>query len=169
MNSFLFRVAEVFFKQKREQISKLTFVFPNRRAGLFFRNYLSELTEKPLFSPEILTVNECFASASSLQMSDKLSNLFLIYRTYREISKSEESFDSFVFWGEMLLNDFDEVDKYLVDARQLFRNVTELNEIERLFNVLSGRQIEAIRQFWKNFIPVSEEKTKEQFIKMELK
>jgi hypothetical protein len=64
----------------------------------------------------------------------------------------------------MLLNDFDEVDKYLVDARQLFRNVTELNEIERLFNVLSDRQIAAIRQFWKNFIPVSEEKTKEQFI-----
>lgn len=164
MNSFLFRVANVFFKEEREQLSKLTFVFPNRRAGLFFRNYLSQLTEKPLFSPEILTINECFASASTLQMSDKLSNLFHVYRIYRTISKSDESFDSFIFWGEMLLNDFDEVDKYLVDARQLFQNVTELNEIEQLFNVLSDRQIDAIRQFWKNFIPVSEEKTKEHFI-----
>lgn len=164
MNSFLYRVAEAFYNNEKEQLSKLTFVFPNRRAGLFFRKYLSELTDKPLFSPEILTINECFASASSLQSSDKLSNLFLIYRIYKEISKTEESFDSFIFWGEMLLNDFDEVDKYLVDAHQLFRNVTELNEIERLFNVLSDRQIAAIRQFWKNFIPVSEEKTKEQFI-----
>jgi len=164
MNSFLYRVSETFYNHEKEQLSHLTFVFPNRRAGLFFRKYLSELTDKPLFSPEILTINECFASASLLQSSDKLSNLFLIYRIYKKISKTDESFDSFVFWGEMLLNDFDEVDKYLVDAHQLFRNVTELNEIERLFNVLSDRQITAIRQFWKNFIPVSEEKTKEQFI-----
>ena len=164
MNSFLYRVAETFYNQEREQLSNLTFVFPNRRAGLFFRKYLSELTDKPLFSPEILTINECFATASSLQLSDKLSNLFLIYRIYKHISKTDESFDSFIFWGEMLLNDFEEVDKYLVDARQIFRNITELNEIERLFNVLSERQIDAIRQFWKNFIPVSEEKTKEQFI-----
>jgi len=164
MNSFLYRVAEAFYTNEREQLSKITFVFPNRRAGLFFRKYLSELTDKPFFSPEILTINECFASASTLQPADKLSNLFLIYRIYKKISKTEETFDSFVFWGEMLLNDFDEVDKYLVDARQLFRNVTELNEIERLFNVLSDRQIAAIRQFWKNFIPVSDEKTKEQFI-----
>lgn len=164
MNSFLYRVAEAFYTNENEQVSKLTFVFPNRRAGLFFRKYLSELTSKPLFSPEILTINECFASASSLQLSDKLSNLFLLYSIYKKISTTDESFDSFIFWGEMLLNDFDEVDKYLVDAGQLFRNVTELNEIERLFNILSERQITAIRQFWKNFIPVSEEKTKEQFI-----
>jgi len=164
MNSFLYRIANTFYSNKNEQISNLTFVFPNRRAGLFFRKYLSEITDKPLFSPEILTINECFAAASTLQLSDKLSNLFLIYRIYKKLSNTDESFDSFVFWGEMLLNDFDEVDKYLVDARQLFQNVTELNEIELLFNVLNDRQIEAIRQFWKNFIPVSEEKTKEQFI-----
>jgi len=64
MNSFLYRIAEAFYNNEKEQLSKLTFVFPNRRAGLFFRKYLSELTDKPLFSPEILTINECFASAS---------------------------------------------------------------------------------------------------------
>jgi len=164
MSSFLFRVAETFYNQEKSGLSQLTFVFPNRRAGLFFRNYLSQLTDKPLFSPEILTINECFASASSLQPADKLSNLFRIYRIYRTISSTDESFDSFVFWGEMLLNDFDETDKYLVDARQLFQNVTELNEIERLFNTLTENQMEVIRHFWKNFIPVSEEKTKEEFI-----
>lgn len=164
MESFLSRVAKVYYENQKEQINKFTFVFPNRRAGLFFQNYLSQMIDKPLFSPEILTINDCFASATHLQPADKLNNIFLIYRIYKQLSKSEETFDSFIFWGEMLLNDFDEVDKYLVDAKQLFQNITELNEIERLFNVLSDKQIDAIRQFWKNFIPVSEEKTKEQFI-----
>jgi hypothetical protein len=164
MNSFLYRVADAFYSTYNKDINKFTFVFPNRRAGLFFQKYISQLIDKPLFSPEILTINECFSSATQLQAADRLSNLFLIYKIYKQISKTEESFDSFIFWGEMLLNDFDEVDKYLVDAYQLFQNVTELNEIERMFNVLSERQISAIKQFWKNFIPVSEEKTKEQFI-----
>lgn len=164
MNSFLYRVAEAYYNTYGGHISDYTFVFPNRRAGLFFRMHLSQLTDKPLFSPEIITINDCFASASSLQIADRLNNLFLIYRIYKKISGSDESFDSFVFWGEMLLNDFDEVDKYLVDAKQIFRNVTELKEIEQLFNVLSDKQLEVIQQFWKNFLPVSEEKTKQEFI-----
>lgn len=164
MNSFLYRVAETYYNTYRGQLSDYTFVFPNRRAGLFFRMHLSQLAEKPLFSPEIITINDCFATASSLQTADRLNNLFLIYRIYKNISGSDESFDSFVFWGEMLLNDFDEVDKYLVDAKQIFRNVTELKEIEQLFNVLSDRQLEVIQQFWKNFLPVSEQKTKQEFI-----
>lgn len=164
MNSFLYRVAEKYFFEKRSDITNFTFVFPNRRASLFFRNYLSQITTSPLFSPELITINDCFSSGSSLLLADRLSNLFRIYKIYQRISGTQETFDSFVFWGEMLLNDFDEVDKYLVDAAQLFRNVTELNEIEQLFAILSDRQIDAIRQFWTNFIPASQEATKEQFL-----
>lgn len=164
MNSFLYRVAEKYYNTFQAQIANFTFVFPNRRAGLFFRMHLSQLTDKALFSPEIITINDCFSSASSLQAADKLNNLFLIYRIYKKISGTDESFDSFVFWGEMLLNDFDEVDKYLVNASQIFRNITELKELEQLFNVLTDKQLEVIQQFWKNFLPVSEEKTKEEFI-----
>ena len=97
-------------------------------------------------------------------MADRLSNLFKIYKIYKELSKSDETFDSFVFWGEMLLNDFEDIDKYKVDARQLFTNITELKEIDQLFNVFSEKQLEAIRQFWKNFVPVTEGKTTEEFI-----
>ena len=64
----------------------------------------------------------------------------------------------------MLLNDFEDIDKYKVDARQLFTNITELKEIDQLFNVFSEKQLEAIRQFWKNFVPVVEGKTSEEFI-----
>ena len=164
MNSFLYRIAQTYYSQHKESISDFSFVFPNRRAGLFFQRYLSEIAKKPIFSPEILTINECFSSVSGWQSADRLSSLFLLYRIYKEQSGSDESFDSFVFWGEMLLSDFNDVDKYRVDAKQLFTNITELKQIDQLFNVFSEKQVEAIRQFWSNFVPVTEGKTQEDFV-----
>ena len=164
MNSFLYRIAQVYYSEYKENICGLTFVFPNRRAGLFFQRYISEIAARPVFSPEILTINECFAAASHWQTADRLSNLFRLYRIYKEHSRTDETFDSFVFWGEMLLSDFEDVDKYLVDAKQLFTNITELKQIDQLFNVFSEKQVEAIRQFWSNFVPVTEGKTSEDFV-----
>ena len=164
MNSFLYRIAQTYYSKHKESISGFTFVFPNRRAGLFFQRYISEIAQKPIFSPEILTINECFSMASGWQTADRLSNLFKLYRIYKELSGSDETFDSFVFWGEMLLSDFEDVDKYRVDAKQLFTNITELKQIDQLFNVFSEKQVEAIRQFWSNFVPVTEGKSQEDFI-----
>ena len=164
MNSFLYRVAQTYYSHHTESISDLSFVFPNRRAGLFFQRYISQIAAKPIFSPEILTINECFSMASQWQTADRLSSLFRLYRIYIEQSGSDESFDSFVFWGEMLLSDFDDVDKYRVDARQLFTNITELKQIDQMFNIFSEKQVEAIRQFWSNFVPVTEGKSQEDFI-----
>jgi hypothetical protein len=164
MNSFLYRVAQIYYSEHKESISNFSFVFPNRRAGLFFQHYLSRIAAKPIFSPEILTINECFSMASKWQTADRFSNLFLLYQIYCEQSKSDETFDTFVFWGEMLLSDFDEVDKYLVDARQLFTNITELKEIDKLFIEFSENQLKAIQQFWKSFKPIKEGKTQKNFI-----
>ena len=164
MNSFLYRIAQVYYSEFSESISDLTFIFPNRRAGLFFQKYISEIAAKPVFSPGIITINECFAAASQWQTADRLSNLFRLYKIYKQQSQSEESFDSFVFWGEMLLSDFEDIDKYRVDANQLFTNITELKQIDQLFNIFSDKQVEAIRQFWSNFVPVTEGKTSEDFV-----
>jgi len=164
MNSFLYRIAHTYYAQKQSDISNFTFVFPNRRAGLFFQRYIAEVAQKPVFSPGIVTINECFSAASTWQTADRLSMLFRLYRIYKAQSGSDESFDSFAFWGEMLLSDFEDVDKYRVDAKQLFTNITELKQIDQLFNVFSDRQVEAIRQFWNNFVPVVEGKSQEDFI-----
>lgn len=164
MNSFLYRVAELFFQHFGNEISSHTFVFPNRRAGIFFQKYLSQIADKPVFSPEIITIDECFYSASELNISDRLSMIFSLYNIYKELSNSEENFDSFVFWGETLLSDFNEVDKYRVDAKQLFTNVRDLKEIDKLFNVFTENQIEAIREFWKNFTPVNENRSQQDFL-----
>ena len=163
MNSFLYRVAEVFFHHFENKINTYTFVFPNRRAGIFFQKYLSQIADKPIFSPQIITIDECFYSASELQLSDKLSMIFDLYDIYKELSKSDENFDSFVFWGETLLSDFNEIDKYRVDAQQLFTNVSDIKDIEKLFNVFTEAQIEAIREFWQNFTPVAENRSQQDF------
>jgi hypothetical protein len=164
MNSYLQRVAQAFYSHHETAISNFTFVFPNRRAGLFFQKYIAEIAQKPIFSPEIITINDCFALGSHWQTADRLSMLFRLYRIYKSHIKNDETFDTFVFWGEMLLSDFEDVDKYRVDAKQLFTNITELKQIDQLFNVFSDRQVEAIRQFWSNFVPVVEGKSQEDFI-----
>ena len=161
---FLHRLAKAFYTEHKADIRKFTFVFPNRRAGLFFRKYLMEFIEKPIFSPEIITVNDCFFNASTRKAADRTAELFRLYRIYKEISQTDESFDAFVFWGEMLLSDFNDVDKYEVDAPNLFRNVTGLKEIDWSKEYLSDEQRNAIEQFWNHFLPDIKSATKKEFI-----
>ena len=151
MKPFLYQVAALFYARYGVDVSRLAFVFPNRRTGLFFQKYLSEVAKRPLFSPAILTINDLFARLAKRQTADRISQLFLLYSHYIRLSGTDESFDDFLYWGELLLNDFDDIDKYMVDARQLFRNLSDLKEIEREFDYLSEEQIAAIRTFWSHF------------------
>ena len=153
MKPFLYQVATLFYQQYGAEIHRLAFVFPNRRAGLFFQKYLSEISEKPLFSPSILTINDLFMQLSGKHPADKIQMLFRLYELYKQRSGSSESFDEFIYWGEMLLNDFDDIDKYMVDARMLFRNVSDLKSLDDDFNYLSPEQVQAIRSFWSSFYP----------------
>ena len=164
MKPFLQRIAQAFYKEYGADVVERTFVFPNRRAGLFFQRYLSDAIDRPLFSPDVMTINECIQLAAREQPVDRLGALFRLYASYRKVSGSDEGFDNFVFWGEMLLADFDDVDKYLVDPRQLFTNVMELKEIDHRFNAFTENQIAAIREFWKNFDPVPDNSMSRNFV-----
>lgn len=164
MTPFLQQIASLFYNKHRGRLARLAFVFPNRRAGLFFKKYLAEQTDKPLFAPQILTINDLFQSLSDKQPADRIGTLFRLYELYRKRSKEAESFDSFLYWGEMLLNDFNDVDKQLADARMLFTNVTDLRAIEQDFEFLSPEQVAAIRTFWSSFHPVSDSTNQKQFL-----
>lgn len=166
MKPFLYRIAELFYGHYGSDIHRIAFVFPNRRAGLFFRKYLSEIADKPLFSPSIWTINDLFARISGKQPADRIRTLFSLYEIYRRKSGSDEAFDDFVYWGEMLLNDFDDIDKYLVDARKLFVNVTDLKALEDDYSFLSEEQIAAIRSFWSSFHPKSDSPNKKHFLEL---
>lgn len=164
MKPFLSQIASIFYQQYGAEVSKLAFVFPNRRTGLFFQKYLSEVAGKPIFSPTILTINDLFVQLSGKQAADRINMLFMLYEIYIRHSGSTETFDEFLYWGEMLLNDFDDVDKYMADARMLFTNVTDLREIENDFSFLDEDQIAAIRTFWSSFYPKGDSPNQEEFL-----
>lgn len=164
MTPFIHRIADVFYSNFGNELYKNTFVFPNKRAGVFFQKYLAEIARKPVFSPKIITIQELFESLSVYRTADKIEMLVMLYEQYAGISKSEETFDDFLYWGEMLINDFSDVDKHLVDAKQLFRNIHDLKSMDDDLSYLTNEQVNAIRQFWGNFMPYDGNETKREFL-----
>ncbi len=164
MEYFLQHIAKSLYSEFGNNLNSHCLVFPGRRAGLFFLKYLAEGLKGPVWTPSIITINDLFRSYSQLQLGENEILLFELYRVYSTITKTKESFDDFYFWGDMLLNDFDDVDKYLVDAGKLFRNVYDLKRIDQQFGGLSPEQGEIIKQFWVNFNPEKQTDEKIKFL-----
>ena len=164
MTYFLERIAALLLDEYPDQLNRHCLVFPNRRAGLYFLKYLASRIKKPVWTPSIYTINELFRSYSPLQTAGNEILLFELYKIYSKLKKSPESFDDFYFWGDMLLNDFDDVDKYLVNASLLFSNVQDIKDIDQQFGVLTEEQIEIIKRFWINFNPDKPTNEKSGFI-----
>lgn len=148
---FLYSVAETYYEEYKHDIHRVRFVFPNRRAGVFFQKYLASFIDKTIFLPEITTINAFISDLSGLEALDNLDLMFELYTIYAKASGIEESFDEFYFWGNILLSDFDEIDKFLVDAKLLYSNILSIKEIEAAFAGLEPEQVEAIQAFWSNF------------------
>ncbi len=165
MISFLEQVARIYYAQHADDLSDFLFVFPNRRAGVFFQRYLAKTAGKPLLSPQITTINNLFGMLSESKLIDRTSLLLRLYQIYLKHSGVDESFDSFFYWGDMLLNDFDDLDKYLVDAQKMFTSVEDLKEIEAHFAYLEQAQIDLITRFWSHFIPAQSSTRKQNFLK----
>jgi len=155
MKPFLQTLAEKLYKE-HPQLDEMTLVFPNRRAALYFRKYLTQLLNKPAFAPKLITIEEFIGGFSSLRVPDKLELVHRLYKSYYEThekSSTEETepFDQFYFWGEMLVRDFDEVDKYLVNAELLFKDLSNQKELDSSFDFLTDEQREFLNNFWGDF------------------
>ncbi|MGZ2368546.1 PD-(D/E)XK nuclease family protein [Ancylomarina sp. YFZ004] len=164
MSSFLKEVTNELFTRYGNQLSNCLLVFPNRRAGLFFSKYLNELVSEPIFVPQVLTINDLIKEWSPLKVVDNLDLLCRLYKIYCSVTQSKETFDEFYHWGEMILGDFDDLDKYRVDAKHLFQNLADEKEIENIFDYLDEEQIEAIRSFWSTFNPEKLSEHQHQFV-----
>jgi len=166
MNGFLNQVASHLLKIHHDNLSQITLVFPNRRGGVFFTNYLNTHITTPLISPAIITINELFSKLSPLHVPDRLSLIFRLYKVYRESTGSGELFDDFYFWGEMLISDFDQVDKYLVNAHDLFTNVTDLKGIDARFSELREDEKEQLGNFWKTLSNKEKTPYQQEFVRL---
>ncbi len=166
MKPFLHTLAEKLCKEHR-QLDTITLVFPNRRAALYFRKYLAQLLDKPTFAPALITIEEFIAGFSTLKVPDTLELVHRLYKSYYEILKGsqQEPFDQFYFWGDMLVRDFDEADKYMVDAELLFKDLSNQKELDSSFDFLTEEQLEFLRSFWGNFDEKSG-KNKEKFLQV---
>ncbi len=164
MQTFLHEVAEKIYATYNNKLDKIAIVFPNRRPILFFKSYLSDIAKQPIWSPEFFTIQELFIKLSGFQLKDNISLLFDLYEHYIKFKGTDETFDDFLQWGEMLLNDFDDIDKFQVNAADIFQNLSKQKSIEKQFLYLSENQIKAIREFWENFDPEPDSDEKKDFI-----
>lgn len=166
METFLKLVATDLYGRMNGNMARTAVVFPNKRASLFFNEYLYKEAGKPIWSPAYITISEFFRSLSTWEVADPVKLVCELYKVYRETTKSTESLDNFYFWGELLINDFDDADKNLARTGDLFSNLKELKNIMDDLSYMNPEQEAAIQQFFQNFSIERRTVLKERFISL---
>lgn len=164
MRGFLNEVAERLYSKYGAEVSSLKLIFPSRRSRIFFTEALSAVATEPLWQPTWLSLDDLVAQATELRHGDNVRLIAELYRIYSVFHK--ESFDKFYFWGEILLSDFDMIDKYMVDADMLFSNVADLKLLETDLSYMTPEQLKII-SFWSSLQDGRElSKEKQRFLKV---
>lgn len=147
MVAFIEEVAADLYSRYGRDVSRLRILFPSHRAQLFFTDALSRLTDAPMWQPQFVTIDQLMTSIAGIEHGERVRLITELYNVYREFH-ADEKFDKFYFWGEMLLNDFDAIDKYMIDADVLFSNISDLKQIESDLSYITDHQWEVITRFW---------------------
>jgi hypothetical protein len=151
MQPFLQLVAHDLYTKIGNDLSRTVLVFPNKRTNLFFNEYLAEESDQPIWSPAAMSISDLLQKLSIQKAGDPIRLVCELYKVFKEETGSRETLDDFYFWGELLISDFDDVDKNMVDADKLFSNLQDLKNLMDDYEFLDEEQEEAIRQFFQNF------------------
>ena len=159
MEAFLQSVAKYIYGHFHDRLHEVAVIFPNKRARLFFNSYIADLTDKPVFAPGYFTISELMQKLANTVPADSITLLFELYQVYARKVQNPQSFDAFLYYCETILADFDDIEKYNVDAKSLFTVIAETKDIDYLLEYLNDNQKEALRQFWGTFNtdPLSDE------------
>ena len=158
------QVASDLHQRKGNDLAHTAIVFPNKRAGLFFNEYLAQQSDKPIWAPAYISISELFRSLSTWETGDPVKLVCELYKVFCEQTHSKESLDEFYFWGELLLADLDDADKNLVDTERLFTNLKDLHDLMDDYTFMDKEQEAAIQQFFQNFSIEKRTALKEKFI-----
>jgi CRISPR/Cas system-associated exonuclease Cas4 (RecB family) len=161
--TFLEKLADEIINRYKDNLQNLCFVFPSRRAGIFFKKALSERLNKPAWAPEIFSIEDFIRELSPYTIPDKLVLIFELFEVYKAHGE-EESFDKFYPWGEMMLRDFDEIDKNHIMGSEIFKIIRELKEVETEFS-FSPEDLEQFSRFWRTFSNEELTKLQNEFLK----
>lgn len=166
METFLKQVAHDLYNKLEGDFTKVAIVFPNKRASLFFNEYLVKETDCPLWSPAYISISELFRQSSNLETGDPIKLVCDLYKIFKTATQSTETLDDFYFWGEMLIADFDDADKNMADTKTLFSNLKDLNNLMDNYEFLEEGQKEALGQFFRNFSIEQVTELKRRFISL---
>ena len=161
-------VANNLLQRFGSNMHNVTVVFPGKRASIFLNQELALASDKPVWAPRYITMSDLFYSLSPYVKADPIDSIALLYQIFRKTILTEEmqeeySLDKFWGWGEIILSDFDDVDKHLADAEAIFSNVYELIQLESL-DYLTDKQKETLEHFFKNFSTEGNSVLKERFL-----
>lgn len=165
MKAFLKIVAKDMLEKYGTDMSDIAVVFPNKRASLFLNNYLAQLAHKPIWTPTYITISDLFRRHSDLKVADPIKSICDLHKTFVKCTGIDETLDHFYGWGQLLLADFDDVDKNMVDAKQLFANLSDIHELDDV-SYLTDYQKEMIRKFFSNFTDDHNSELKKRFLQL---
>ena len=165
MKSFLYNVAQDLLNKYGEDLHNVTVVFPNKRASLFLNRALAEISEKPIWSPQYTTISELFQKMSTLQVADRIKLICELHKTYCEVTGRAETLEQFYGWGEIMLADFDDIDKHNGDAKKIFTLLGDIHEMDAV-DYLTEEQKRVLQRFFNNFTPDHTTQLKRNFMEL---
>ena len=165
MKSFLEHVAEDLLSRYGTNLSRVAVVFPNKRASLFLNEHLARLAGKPIWSPAYITISDLFRSHSSLQVADPILLVCELHRVFTACTGIDETLDHFYGWGQLLLSDFDDLDKNMAPADKVLANLRDIHELDDT-SYLTPEQREMIKRFFSNFSDEHNSELKERFLRL---
>lgn len=145
--TFLQYVAKDLLAKHGQELTDVAVVFPNKRASIFLNQALYEEVGHPIWSPTYLTISDLFRNHTDLNVADNILLTFKLYNVYCDLVQTDESLDHFYAWGQLLISDFDDLDKNLADADKLFVNLGALKDMED-FSFLSDEQRKSLEAFF---------------------
>ena len=163
--TFLEYVAEDLLKKYGTDLSRITLVFPNKRASLFLNEHLARMANGPLWSPVYTTISQLFRDRSERVVADNIKLVCDLYRIYVQCTGTTETLDHFYGWGMLMLSDFDDIDKNLADATDVFRNLSNIHELDDV-SYLSEEQREVLKRFFSNFSDDYNTELKNRFLQL---
>ena len=165
MKSFLEYVAEDIIRKYGTDLSRTAVVFPNKRASLFLNHQLARIAQKPLWSPAYITISELFRQQSELHVADPIKLVCDLHQSFCLETGSDESLDKFYGWGQLLISDFDDIDKNMADPDRVFANLRDIHELDDL-SYLTDEQRELLRHFFSHFTEEHETELKQRFLRL---
>ncbi|MCI6160300.1 MAG: PD-(D/E)XK nuclease family protein [Prevotella sp.] len=165
MKPFLKIVAEDLIRKYGNSLSRIAVIFPNKRASLFLDEHMARLSGKPMWSPSYFTISDFFHHHSSFAVGDDIKLICTLYQSFKERTNTAETLDHFYGWGQVLLADFDDIDKSMADAGKIFANLKDIHELDGI-PYLNGNQKETLKKFFQSFTDGHESELKRRFLEL---